>query len=145
CAGRGDARRGLRACSSTAGCRRAPAVDPAPLVCGYRGSDHVDFAGAPPGWFEEPALTWVQDTAIRFGPGTVETTRQHFDADHVVIATGAVPKTLDLAKPVYTLRSLADAQALRAALQPGVRVAIAGGGLLAPELATSAKTLGAKV
>src|SRR5699024_7718643 len=30
-------------------------------------------------------------------------------------------------------------------LQPGVRVAIAGGGLLAPELATSAKTLGAKV
>src|SRR5699024_12367973 len=34
-------------------------------------------------------------------------------------------------------------QALRAALQPGVRVAIAGGGLLAPELATSAKTLGA--
>ncbi|HIW46563.1 MAG TPA: FAD-dependent oxidoreductase [Candidatus Yaniella excrementigallinarum] len=121
------------------------ALDRPPLSTEYLVDDDVDLALAPPEWFQEHSVTWVQDTAISFGPGTVETTRQHFDADHVVIATGAVPKTLDLAKPVYTLRSLADAQALRAALQPGVRVAIAGGGLLAPELATSAKTLGAKV
>src|SRR5690625_6393648 len=40
---------------------------------------------------------------------------------------------------------VADADVLRQVLHPGVRVAIAGGGLLAPELATSAAALGAEV
>jgi len=121
------------------------ALDRPPLSTEYLVDDDVDLALAPPEWFQEHCVTWAQDTAVSFSPGVVETTRQRFEAENIVIATGAVPKTLNLDKPVYTLRSLADATALRTALQPGVSVAIAGGGLLAPELATSAKTLGAKV
>lgn len=122
------------------------ALDRPPLSTEYLIDDDVDLALAPPEWFEDHKVTWVQDTAVRLGPGVVETKQQHrFEADHIVIATGAVPKTLDLDKPVYTLRNVSDADTLRTALRPGVKVAIAGSGLLAPELATSAKALGADV
>ena len=121
------------------------ALDRPPLSTEYLIDDDVDLALAPSEWFTEHAVTWVQDTAVELGQGFVKTRTQRFDADHIVIATGAVPKTLELDKPVYTLRNLADAKHLRAALRPGVKIAIAGGGLLAPELATSAKALGADV
>lgn len=121
------------------------ALDRPPLSTEFLTDDDVDLALAPPAWFGDNNVTWVQDTAVRVGAGFVATTAQRFEADHIVLATGAVPKTLALDKPVYTLRHLADAQTLRAALHPGVNVAIAGGGLLAPELATSAKALGANV
>lgn len=121
------------------------ALDRPPLSTEYLVGDEVDLALAPPAWFAEHSVTWVQDAATGFGPGYVETATQRFTADHIVVATGAVPKTLGLEKPVYTFRTLADADALREVLKPGVSVAIAGGGLLAPELATSAKQLGAEV
>lgn len=123
----------------------ATALDRPPLSTEYLVGDDIDLALAPDTWFHEHSVTWVQDTAIRFDSTSVATATQRFAADHIVLATGARPKTLELPKPVYTLRSLADADALRKALQPGVSVAIAGGGLLAPELATSAKALGADV
>lgn len=121
------------------------ALDRPPLSTEYLMDDDVDLALAPPEWFADNSVTWVQDTVVRLGSGFVETRSQRFEADHIVIATGAVPKTLALTKPVYTLRHVADADDLRTALRPGISVAIAGGGLLAPELATSAKTLGADV
>ena len=121
------------------------ALDRPPLSTEYLTDGEVNLALAPPEWFTEHEVTWVQDTATRLGPGFVETPNQRFAADHIVVATGARPKTLALDKPVYTLRNLADADELRTALRPGVNVAIAGGGLLAPELASSAKALGANV
>lgn len=121
------------------------ALDRPPLSTEYLTDDDVDLALAPPQWFTDHHVTWVQGAATRLGPGFVETHDQRFEADHIVIATGAVPKTLELDKPVYTLRDLADADELRTVLRPGVKIAIAGGGLLAPELATSAKALGAEV
>lgn len=121
------------------------ALDRPPLSTEYLIDDDVDLALAPPEWFAEHAVTWVQDTAVELGQGFVKTRAQRFEVDHIVIATGAMPKTLELDKPVYTLRNVADAKHLRAALRPGVKIAIAGGGLLAPELATSAKALGAEV
>lgn len=129
------------------------ALDRPPLSTEYLVGDEVDLALAPPEWFADHAVTWAQETALAFSRQPVgerqqlivDTEHQRFHADHVVIATGAVPKTLELDKPVYTFRNLEDADALRAVLQPGVTVAIAGGGLLAPELATSAKHLGANV
>ena len=121
------------------------ALDRPPLSTEYLIDAEVNLALAPPEWFAEHEVTWVQDTATSLGRGFVETQSQRFEADHIVVATGAVPKTLELDKPVYTLRNLADADELRTALRPGIKVAIAGGGLLAPELATSAKALGAEV
>lgn len=121
------------------------ALDRPPLSTEYLVGDDVDLALAPDSWFAENNVTWVQDTAVGLGPGTVETSNQRLEADHIVIATGAIPKTLELPKPVYTFRTLADADALREVLGPDVSVAIAGGGLLAPELATSAQQLGANV
>ncbi|MDN5913428.1 MAG: FAD-dependent oxidoreductase [Yaniella sp.] len=121
------------------------ALDRPPLSTEYLVGDDVDLALAPETWFAENDVIWVQDTAVGFGPGSVETASQRFEAEHIVIATGATPKTLELPKPVYTFRTLADADMLRNVLGPGVSVAIAGGGLLAPELATSAQMLGAQV
>lgn len=129
------------------------ALDRPPLSTEYLVGDDVDLALAPEAWFTANAVAWVQDTAVRISEHsggdqrrlTVYTSTQRLEADHIVIATGAIPKTLELDKPVYTFRNIEDADTLRAALTPGVSVAIAGGGLLAPELATSAKQLGANV
>ncbi|GAA2032169.1 FAD-dependent oxidoreductase [Yaniella flava] len=129
------------------------ALDRPPLSTEYLVGDDVELALAPDQWFVDNAVTWIQDTVLRLNQRpahgssrlVVETLTEQVEADEVVIATGAVPKTLELDKPVYTLRSLADADALRDALRPGTSVAIAGSGLLAPELATSAKHLGANV
>jgi 3-phenylpropionate/trans-cinnamate dioxygenase ferredoxin reductase subunit len=64
-----------------------------------------------------------------------------------IIATGATARTLpipgaDLAG-VLSLRSAADAEALKAALAPGKRLAVIGGGYIGLEAAASARALGA--
>jgi 3-phenylpropionate/trans-cinnamate dioxygenase ferredoxin reductase subunit len=69
--------------------------------------------------------------------------------DRLLIATGATPRRppipgVDLAG-VHTLRTLADADALRAAMAGGARVAIVGGGWIGCEVAASARSLGAAV
>jgi 3-phenylpropionate/trans-cinnamate dioxygenase ferredoxin reductase subunit len=66
----------------------------------------------------------------------------------LIIATGARARSLpipgaDLAG-VLTLRSAADAEALKAALGPGRRLAVIGGGYIGLEAAASARALGAQ-
>jgi 3-phenylpropionate/trans-cinnamate dioxygenase ferredoxin reductase component len=67
----------------------------------------------------------------------------------LVLATGARPRTLPgldaIERPVFTLRGLADAQALRAWLQPGRRLLLVGAGPIGLELAATARELGAEV
>ena len=68
--------------------------------------------------------------------------------DILIIATGMRPIRLpiegaDLAG-VLTLRSAADAEAIKAALGPGKRLAIVGGGYIGLEVAASARALGAE-
>jgi NADPH-dependent 2,4-dienoyl-CoA reductase/sulfur reductase-like enzyme len=60
--------------------------------------------------------------------------------DALVLATGARPRRLPYAAPrgVHTLRSLADARALRASLAPGVRLVVVGGGFIGAEVASTA-------
>jgi 3-phenylpropionate/trans-cinnamate dioxygenase ferredoxin reductase subunit len=69
--------------------------------------------------------------------------------DKLLIATGAVPRRLNLpgtdGKRVATLRTFDDALRLRAMLQPGIRLAIVGGGFIGLELAASARRRGASV
>jgi 3-phenylpropionate/trans-cinnamate dioxygenase ferredoxin reductase subunit len=68
--------------------------------------------------------------------------------DTLILATGARPRPLvipgsDLAG-VLVLRSAADAEALKAVLGPGQRLAVIGGGYIGLEAAASARALGAE-
>lgn len=67
--------------------------------------------------------------------------------DRLLLATGAVARRLALAEPAgaycVTLRTFDDAVRIRARLQPGVTVAIIGGGFIGLELAASARRRGA--
>ncbi|MCP2163949.1 Reductase C-terminal [Goodfellowiella coeruleoviolacea] len=66
----------------------------------------------------------------------------------LVIATGVDPRSLPGTsglRGVHTLRTLADATALRAELGPGRRLVVIGAGFLGTELAAAARTLGTEV
>jgi 3-phenylpropionate/trans-cinnamate dioxygenase ferredoxin reductase component len=70
--------------------------------------------------------------------------------DGLVIATGLRPRRLSLPRasavpPPHVLRTLDDSLALRAALMPGTRVAIIGGGFIGCEVAGTALSLGCEV
>ena len=69
------------------------------------------------------------------------------DWDALVLATGARPRSLPFAAPegVHTLRTLADARALRASLVAGARLAVVGGGFIGAEVASTAVALGLDV
>lgn len=67
-------------------------------------------------------------------------------ADAIVIATGSSARSLptELAG-VHTLRSLADARALKADLLPGARLVVVGAGFIGAEVAATAHALGLDV
>ena len=77
-------------------------------------------------------------TSLDLVARTVETTGGPIGYDHVVIATGAVPRRLP-GSPGYVLRTLDDSQALAALLVPGARIGIVGAGLIGCEVAASAR------
>jgi 3-phenylpropionate/trans-cinnamate dioxygenase ferredoxin reductase component len=69
-------------------------------------------------------------------------------ADLVVLATGSEPRSMPgiwALAGVHELRTLADSDALGAALEPGVRLVIIGAGFIGSEVASSARMLGADV
>jgi len=69
--------------------------------------------------------------------------------EKLLLATGAVPRRLALhaadSKRVAYLRTFDDALAIRAAMHPGSRLAVIGGGFIGLELAASARKRGAVV
>ncbi|WP_329445706.1 NAD(P)/FAD-dependent oxidoreductase [Streptomyces canus] len=69
--------------------------------------------------------------------------------DTLVLATGAEPRKLDVPGAalggVHTLRTRRDADALGAALAPGRRLVVVGGGFVGLEVAASARHLGSEV
>jgi len=69
--------------------------------------------------------------------------------DQLVLATGSRLRKLKVpgadAQGVLELRSLADAERIRATLRPGMTLAVIGGGYIGLEVAASARTLGAQV
>jgi NADPH-dependent 2,4-dienoyl-CoA reductase/sulfur reductase-like enzyme len=67
-------------------------------------------------------------------------------SDAVVIATGSRARRMPGAPPgVHTVRTLADAVALRAEMVPGVRLAVIGAGFIGAEIAATAHALGIDV
>ena len=69
--------------------------------------------------------------------------------DHLIIATGCHARALPISgnqlEGVVALRTLADADRLRAQLRAGTRIAIVGAGYIGLEVAASARSLGAEV
>ena len=67
----------------------------------------------------------------------------------LIIATGSRPRNLNLPGAdldgLLTLRSMADAEALKSVLQAGKSLAIVGGGYIGLEVAASARALGVEV
>jgi 3-phenylpropionate/trans-cinnamate dioxygenase ferredoxin reductase subunit len=79
---------------------------------------------------------------VTFADGTVE------PYDALVLATGSAARKLALPgadrSDLLELRTLADAERLKAALGPGRRLAVVGGGYVGLEAAASARALGAE-
>lgn len=69
--------------------------------------------------------------------------------DAVILAAGSRARRLNIPgadlRDVLCLRTFADAEALKAVLRPGARLAVVGGGYVGLEAAASARTLGAEV
>jgi len=89
-------------------------------------------------------------TAIDRAAKTVSLGAETLSYDHLVLTTGSTPRRLpaaiggDLAG-VYTVRTLADVDAMRAEFAPGRRVVIVGGGYIGLEAAAVARKLGLEV
>lgn len=70
-------------------------------------------------------------------------------ADYVLIATGARPRLLPIAgaelEGIHYLRTLGDAEALRADLEPGKRLLVVGSGWIGAEIASTAHEMGLEV
>jgi NADPH-dependent 2,4-dienoyl-CoA reductase/sulfur reductase-like enzyme len=124
-----------------------------------------------PEWYAEQRIDLVADAlAVALDPvaGTVELSDgRQFSADRIVLATGGNPLWPDVervvrelpdrppvgsgqgaglsATRVHTLRSAEDADALRGVLHPGVRLLVAGAGLIGAEVASTARKLGCEV
>tara|TARA_R110002051_G_scaffold3242_1_gene17606 strand:- start:869 stop:2074 length:1206 start_codon:yes stop_codon:yes gene_type:complete len=83
------------------------------------------------------------DQRVRFADGTEET------YDVLVLATGSTARKLAVPgadRPdLLELRTLEDAERLKAALRPGSRLVVVGGGYVGLEAAASARALGAEV
>lgn len=89
-------------------------------------------------------------TGIDRAAKTVSVGGETLSYDHLVLTTGSTPRRLpaaiggDLAG-VYTVRTLADVDAMRDEFQPGRRVVIVGGGYIGLEAAAVARKLGLDV
>jgi len=125
-----------------------------PLSKGYLlGSEELDKAFVqPPDWYDEHDVDLrlgTNATGIDLDAHSLTTDRGLVDYDRLLIATGARPRRLALADDsgaaVAYLRTIEDSQRLRAALQPGRRIVIIGGGWVGLEVAAAARTAGSEV
>ena len=104
-------------------------------------------------WYVEAGIdlrTSVRAVHIDRAARRVElSTRETLPYDQVILATGARARRLMLPgsdlKGFLELRTIEDAEAIRAYFNPGFRLAIIGGGYVGLEVAASARILGAAV
>lgn len=121
-------------------------------LAGSEGLDHVVLHE--PGWYDEQRvtlLTGVAATSVHPATHTVSLADgSSLSYQQLVIATGAHARTLPIdghdLDGVYSLRTLDDADALRAELGAGgKRLVLIGSGWIGMEVAASATTLGNSV
>ncbi|ROO84710.1 NAD/ferredoxin-dependent reductase-like protein [Actinocorallia herbida] len=113
--------------------------------------DLAQLALQPAEWYAEQdvrllnrsTVTSVDADSVVLSDGTV------LPADRIVLATGgraALPPIPGADGPrVHVLRDVEDAERLKAALVPGARILVVGGGLIGAETAASALALGCEV
>ncbi|MET8408495.1 FAD-dependent oxidoreductase [Streptomyces sp. NPDC005195] len=107
----------------------------------------------PEAWFDDNDVDLrARRSAVRLRPseGTVELDDGTAPAaDAVLLTTGGAARPLPVPggdlPGVHVLRSVEDARDLRAALVPGARAVVVGGGLIGAEVAASALALGCEV
>lgn len=109
-----------------------------------------DTALAEDSWYQANAVEVVSGTAVQLHPnsGTVVLAGgEEIQADAVLLATGGTARTLPVpgAELLHTLRTRADADALRGRLGAGKRLAIIGAGLIGAEVAATAAAAGTAV
>ncbi|GAA1809898.1 FAD-dependent oxidoreductase [Luedemannella flava] len=119
-----------------------------PLSKGYlQGSQERDKAFVhEPGWYREHDVDLILGlpvTALDPHAHTVTVDRvDRIGYDKLLLATGSRPRVLDLPGSdnlgLRYLRTLADADALRAAFRPGANVVVVGGGWIGLETAAAA-------
>lgn len=121
------------------------------FLAGAKGFEQL--ALQPPEWYPDQGIRLLcrtTATALRADLGAVELSDGGtLRADRVVLATGgaaARPPIPGGDDPrVHTLRTVEDAERLRAALPPGARVLVVGAGLIGAEVASTARGLGCEV
>lgn len=101
----------------------------------------------PDGFWEEREIELVLGRRIDHVDLARRTAGQDLSWDALVVATGARARRLPFPVPlgVHTLRTLADAEALRAELRRGRRLAVVGAGFVGAEVASTARALGVEV
>jgi len=110
-------------------------------------------------WLRAPDFWAENNVALRLGQPvidldpvrkTVTFGGETIAYDHLALTTGSAPRRLPMAmggglEGVYTVRTLADVDAMRSEFQPGRRVIIVGGGYIGLEAAAVASKLGLDV
>ena len=104
-------------------------------------------------WYAENKVTLRLNervTAIDLEARTLQTTTGTMDYDELALCTGATPRRLPAEiggelPGVYTVRNLADVEAMKPAFQPGRRLLVIGGGYIGLEAAAVARKLGLEV
>lgn len=126
--------------------------DRPPLSKTVAAGEHVDLCLRPASWYAARGVELRLGVAARrlhaAGHELILDDGETLRYDRLLIATGAVPvvpPALAVARGVQVLRTLEDAQRLRGALAPGVRLAVVGAGLVGQEVASTAAARGARV
>jgi NADPH-dependent 2,4-dienoyl-CoA reductase/sulfur reductase-like enzyme len=127
---------------------RAP-YDRPPLSKAVLAGGDESLAFRPPAWYAESdveLLVGVRATALDQTHHRISLSDgEMLDYEQLLIATGSRPRRLALLERfanVHTLRTLEDAQALRAALAESTRLVIVGAGFIGQEVAAAATRAG---
>ncbi len=114
-------------------------------------ADAATLALKPDNFYAEAGIEMMLGTRVTAIDKTLRTIAlsngRELGYDFLILAMGARARTLPIPgadlKSVLSLRSAADAEALKEALRPGKRLAVIGGGYIGLEAAASARILGA--
>jgi 3-phenylpropionate/trans-cinnamate dioxygenase ferredoxin reductase subunit len=90
-------------------------------------------------WLFGRTVTQIAQNAVTLDDG------ETLEADGIVLATGARPRTLPDLPHAHTLRTVEDATVLRDTVKDGTRLTIVGAGLIGSEVAAAASIRGAHV